>query len=33
MLANTYMTARDGMNHKVNKCVYLSEKSKELKRK
>lgn len=33
MLANTYMTASNGMNHKVNKCVYLAEKNKELKRK
>lgn len=33
MLANTYMTASNGMNYKVNKCVYLAEKNKELKRK
>lgn len=31
MLSNTYMTASNGMNHKVNKCVYLAEKNKELK--
>lgn len=33
MLANTYTTTNNGMNHKVNKCVYLAEKNKELKRK